>query len=174
MALPPGTAPALLRDALDRNRTSLRESISHRLVYSVGKDPIWATTRDWFQAAAYAVREHLIERWMETKRSYYRADAKRVYYLSLEFLTGRVLSNSLLNMGLYEPFRDALSDLELDFDHLSEIEPDAALGNGGLGRLAACFLDSMATLSLPAYGYGIRYEYGMFRQQIDHGNMPYS
>jgi len=169
MALPPGTVPAFEFDALDRDRTSLRRSISHRLVYSVGKDPITATTRDWFYAAAYAVRERLIERWMETMRSYYRSDAKRVYYLSLEFLTGRVLSNSLLNMGLYEPFRDALSDLELAFDHISEIEPDAALGNGGLGRLAACFLDSMATLSLPAYGYGIRYEYGMFRQHIDHG-----
>ena len=169
MAMPPSTVPEFECDALDRDRTSLRQSISHRLVYSIGKDPINATTRDWFHATAYAVREHLIERWMETMRSYYRSDAKRVYYLSLEFLTGRVLSNSLLNMGMYEPFRDALSDLELGFDHISEIEPDAALGNGGLGRLAACFLDSMATLSLPAYGYGIRYEYGMFRQHIEHG-----
>jgi starch phosphorylase len=135
----------------------------------MGKDPITATTRDWYNAAAYSVRERLTERWMETMRSYYRSDAKRVYYLSMEFLTGRVLSNSLLNMGFYEACREALADLELTFEEVREIEPDAALGNGGLGRLAACFLDSMATLSLPGYGYGIRYEYGMFAQQVEHG-----
>jgi starch phosphorylase len=161
----PDAAPEF--DPLDRR--TLRELISHRLVYSIGKDPITATTRDWFQTTAYSVRERLIERWMETMRSYYRSDAKRVYYLSMEFLTGRVLSNSLLNLGLYESCRGALSDLDLCFDRISETEPDAALGNGGLGRLAACFLDSMATLSLPAYGYGIRYEYGMFRQIIERG-----
>jgi starch phosphorylase len=136
----------------------------------MGKDPITATTRDWFNATAYAVRERLIERWMETMRSYYRSDAKRVYYLSMEFLTGRLLSNSLLNMGFYDECREALSDLELDYERIHEQEKDAALGNGGLGRLAACFLDSMATLSLPAYGYGIRYEYGMFKQSIEHGS----
>jgi starch phosphorylase len=135
----------------------------------MGKDPITATPRDWFNTTAYAVRERLMERWMETMRSYYRSDAKRVYYLSMEFLTGRLLSNSLLNMGCYEPCREALSDLELDLERISDLEHDAALGNGGLGRLAACFLDSMATLSLPGYGYGIRYEYGMFNQHIDQG-----
>ena len=166
ITLSPGPMPALTREDYERDRTSLGQALSHRLMYSIGKDPITATTRDWFEATAYAVRERLIERWMETMRSYYHSDAKRVYYLSLEFLTGRVLSNSLLNLGLYGPCRDALSDLELCFDHISDTEPDAALGNGGLGRLAACFLDSMATLSLPAYGYGIRYEYGMFRQHI--------
>ena len=156
-------------ETLGCDRESLRRSLSTHLVYALGKDPITATTRDWFNTTAYAVRERLIERWMETMRSYYRSDAKRVYYLSLEFLTGRLLSNSLLNMGFYEECREALSDLELRLDDLREIEADAALGNGGLGRLAACFLDSMATLSLPGYGYGIRYEYGMFHQQIEHG-----
>jgi starch phosphorylase len=156
-------------DARGSDRKSIRRSLSNRLIYSMGKDPITATTRDWFSATAYAVRERLIERWMETMRSYYRADAKRVYYLSMEFLTGRLLSNALLNMGVCEEFREALSDLSLDIERLCEMEQDAALGNGGLGRLAACFLDSMATLSLPGYGYGIRYEYGMFTQRIENG-----
>jgi glycogen phosphorylase len=153
-----------------RDRASLKHSFANRLIYSLGKDPITATHRDWFHTTAYAVRERLIERWMETMRSYYNADAKRVYYLSMEFLTGRLLANSLLNMGFYEECREALCDLELDIDRIRELEMDAALGNGGLGRLAACFLDSMATLGLPGYGYGIRYEYGMFNQRIEHGN----
>ena len=161
--------PDLEIDVVGRDRASLRRSLGNRLVYSIGKDPITATTRDWFLTTANVVRERLIERWMETMRSYYRADAKRVYYLSLEFLTGRALSNSLLNMGFYEPCREALSDMELAYEQIAEVEPDAGLGNGGLGRLAACFLDSMATLSLPGYGYGIRYEYGMFRQEIADG-----
>ncbi len=148
---------------------SLKHSLANRLIYSLGKDPITATHRDWFHTTAYAVRERLIERWMETMRSYYESDVKRVYYLSMEFLTGRLLANSLLNMGFYEQCREALSDLELDMEQLRELESDAALGNGGLGRLAACFLDSMATLGLPGYGYGIRYEYGMFTQRIEHG-----
>jgi starch phosphorylase len=157
-------------DKLGTDRASIRKSLSNRLIYSLGKDPITATHRDWFHTTAYAVRERLIERWMETMRSYYRSDVKRVYYLSMEFLTGRLLSNSLMNMGFYDECREALSDLELDIDRIRELEMDAALGNGGLGRLAACFLDSMATLSLPGYGYGIRYEYGMFTQRIEKGN----
>jgi len=106
---------------------------------------------------------------MQTMRSYYDRDAKRVYYLSMEFLTGRLLGNSLMNLGLYEPFSEAMSDLELAVEGVTDLEPDAALGNGGLGRLAACILDSMATLSLPGYGYGIRYEYGLFFQRIENG-----
>jgi starch phosphorylase len=156
-------------DKLGNDPASLRRSLSNRLIYSMGKDPITATHRDWFHTTAYAVRERLIERWMETMRSYYQSDAKRVYYLSMEFLTGRLLSNALLNMGFYEECREALSDLELDIDRIRELETDAALGNGGLGRLAACFLDSLATLRLPGYGYGIRYEYGMFNQRIENG-----
>ena len=157
-------------DKLGNDSASLKRSLSNRLIYSMGKDPITATHRDWFHTTAYSVRERLIERWMETMRSYYKTDAKRVYYLSMEFLTGRLLANSLLNMGFYEECREALSDLELDIDRIRELEMDAALGNGGLGRLAACFLDSMATMGLPGYGYGIRYEYGMFTQRIEDGN----
>ncbi len=156
-------------DKLGNDPASLKKSLSNRLIYSLGKDPITATHRDWFHTTAYAVRERLIERWMETMRSYYRSDAKRIYYLSMEFLTGRLLVSNLLSMGFYDECRQALADLGLDLDRISELESDAALGNGGLGRLAACFLDSMATLSLPGYGMGIRYEYGMFTQRIENG-----
>jgi len=155
------------RPALDQ--ASLKRSFSNHLVYSIGKDPITATERDWFYTAAAVARERLIERWMETMRSYYRADTKRVYYLSMEFLMGRALMNSVLNMGCDREFRAAVEGLGLDFKAIREVEHDAALGNGGLGRLAACFLDSMATLGIPGYGYGIRYEYGMFTQKIENG-----
>ncbi len=148
---------------------AIRHSLANHLVYSIGKDTITATHRDWFHTAAAVARERLIERWMETMRSYYRADAKRVYYLSMEFLMGRALSNSVLNMGCDGEFREAVESMGLDFEAIREIENDAALGNGGLGRLAACFLDSMATLGIPGYGYGIRYEYGMFNQKIENG-----
>ena len=154
---------------LGRDRESLGASLAKQLVYTMGKDPITATPRDWFNTTAYTVRERLIEQWMETMRSYYRADAKRVYYFSLEFLTGRLLSNSLINLGCEDACRAALGDIDLRLADIEEIEQDAALGNGGLGRLAACYLDAMATLSLPGYGYGIRYEYGMFQQRIEHG-----
>ena len=148
---------------------AIKHALANRLLYSVGKDPLTATDRDWFNSAAYVVRDRLIERWMETMRTYYRADAKRVYYLSLEFLIGRVLSNSLMNMGCYEEFCQVAEEIGLDLRQLKHQESDAALGNGGLGRLAACFLDSMATMRLPGYGYGIRYEYGMFSQRIENG-----
>src|SRR5512135_2798689 len=101
-------------DKLGNDPASLKRSLSNRLIYSLGKDPITATHRDWFHTTAYAVRERLIERWMETMRSYYRSDAKRVYYLSMEFLTGRLLLNSLSNMGCYDECREALAELELD------------------------------------------------------------
>ena len=148
---------------------SIKQSLSNCLIYSVGKDTITATDRDRFFAAAYVVRDRLIDRWMETMRSYYINDAKRVYYFSLEFLMGRTLMNSVHNLGFDEQFRQAFNELGISLEDVREIEPDAALGNGGLGRLAACFLDSMATLNLPGYGYGIRYEYGMFAQRIEDG-----
>ena len=148
---------------------SVQQFIAHRLVYSVGKDANTATTRDWFYATAYMTRDHLIERWMQTMSSYYVDDVKRVYYLSMEFLMGRTLMNSLQNLSFDKECGQALEKLGLDMSQVREMEPDAALGNGGLGRLAACFLDSMATLNLPGYGYGIRYEYGMFAQQIEGG-----
>lgn len=152
------------------DKDSIKHSLANRLEYAVGKDLYTATIRDWFNTATYVVRDRLIERWMETMRTYYREDAKRVYYLSMEFLIGRTLSNSLLNMGIYDDLAQAFNDIGISFDEIKEIEPDAALGNGGLGRLAACFLDSMATLGIPGYGYGIRYEYGMFNQHIIHGH----
>jgi starch phosphorylase len=148
---------------------ALKRAIANRLTYSVGKDGYSATDRDWLHTLCYAVRDRMIERWMETQRSYYRTDAKRIYYLSLEFLIGRTLLNSLLNMQLDEQARKALAEIGLDLEVLREQEFEAALGNGGLGRLAACFLDAMATLGLPGTGYGIRYEYGMFHQRIENG-----
>lgn len=159
-------------DQYDRPRQdveSIRRSLVNHLVYSVGKDRYTATGRDLFHSLVFAVRDQLIDRWMDTMRRYYQVDAKRVYYLSMEFLTGRSLYNSLLNLGIIDEYRKAVSSLGLDLGQLAEEESDAALGNGGLGRLAACILDSMATLGLPGYGYGLRYEYGMFYQKIVDG-----
>ncbi len=157
------------QDYLPIDVEALQEAVSRRLIYRIGKDPFTANDWDWYRALSFAVRDRLIERWMETQRSYYRKDIKRVYYLSLEFLIGRTLTNSMLNMGFMDSCDAALQRLGLDLERLREEEPDAALGNGGLGRLAACLLDSMATLDLPGTGYGIRYEYGMFRQKIEDG-----
>jgi starch phosphorylase len=148
---------------------SLKRAFADHLHYSQAKDEHSATALDRYFAVAYAVRDRMMRRWIQTQQAYYKADAKRVYYLSLEFLMGRALENNLINLGLHDPMRAALSDLGLDLADLLEQEPDAGLGNGGLGRLAACFLDSMATLSLPAYGYGIRYEFGIFDQEIRNG-----
>lgn len=148
---------------------SIKRSLANRLEYFSGKDLYTATTRDWFNVAAYSARDRLVERWMETMRSYYRDDSKRVYYFSLEFLMGRTLTNSLLNMDVHDGFREALLEIGQNVETVCDQEPDAALGNGGLGRLAACFLDSMATLGIPGYGYGIRYEYGMFTQRVEQG-----
>ncbi|MCX8049168.1 MAG: glycogen/starch/alpha-glucan phosphorylase [Methylohalobius sp.] len=148
---------------------SIKEAIVNHLIYSLGKDPIEAKERDWYLATAFSVRDLLTLRWMETQRRYYVRSAKRMYYLSMEYLLGCSLVNNLLNLGEYENFCQALEELGQDLEHLAEIEDEAALGNGGLGRLAACFLDSLATLHLPGFGYGIRYEYGIFRQAIENG-----
>ncbi|ROR29583.1 glycogen/starch/alpha-glucan phosphorylase [Inmirania thermothiophila] len=148
---------------------ALAQAILERLFFTVGKDTVTATDRDWLHAAAYAVRDRLVERWMETQRSYYRRDVKRVYYLSMEFLLGRLLVSGLINLGILDEARAALRRLGIELERIRDLEPDAALGNGGLGRLAACLLDGMATLGLPGYGYGIRYEYGMFYQRIENG-----
>ena len=148
---------------------AVQQSMTDHLIYSVGKDPITATDRDWFFSLAGVVRERLIGRWMATMRRYYRKDTKRVYYLSMEFLIGRSLMNGILNIGFADEVRQACIATGIDMDKVKEMEFDAALGNGGLGRLAACFLDSMATIGLPGYGMGIRYEYGMFNQQIEDG-----
>lgn len=152
------------------NVTDLQRSFLRHLQYTLVRDKYSATKTDLYLALAYAVRDMLVEGWLDTQQSYYNKDAKRVYYISMEFLMGRTLSNSLINLGVMDQWQAALKQMGIDIEELQENEWDAGLGNGGLGRLAACFLDSMATMSLPAYGYGIRYEYGMFYQRIVDGN----
>lgn len=147
----------------------LQRSFFRHLQYTLVKDKYSATKADLYLALAYAVRDVLVERWLDTQQSYYINDAKRVYYISMEFLMGRTLGNSLINLGIMEEWQTALKQMGIDVEELQEKEWDAGLGNGGLGRLAACFLDSMATMGLPAYGYGIRYEFGMFYQKIIDG-----
>ncbi|MDR3474038.1 MAG: glycogen/starch/alpha-glucan phosphorylase [Devosia sp.] len=148
---------------------ALANEILERLTYSIGKDPIVALPYDWLNATILAVRDRIIDQWMESSRETWRISHKRVYYLSLEFLIGRLLRDAMSNIGIMESVRDALKSLDVDLDDLIELEPDAALGNGGLGRLAACFLESMSTLKIPAYGYGIRYVNGLFRQELSEG-----
>ncbi|HLE43713.1 MAG TPA: glycogen/starch/alpha-glucan phosphorylase [Methylomirabilota bacterium] len=145
------------------------EAFATHMMYSVAKDEHTATDFDVYQGLALAVWDRLMERWFATQAAYYRADAKRVYYLSMEFLMGRALVSNILSLGAHEPHRRAMRELGYDLAALEEQEWDAGLGNGGLGRLAACFLDSAATLALPFYGYGIRYEYGIFTQRIQDG-----
>jgi starch phosphorylase len=149
--------------------SALRTNILSKLTYAVGKDPDNALDHDWFQATALAARDYIVDRWMSRTRDAYRTGQKRVYYLSLEFLIGRLLIDSLSNLGILEETRRALADLGVDLERIRGLEPDAALGNGGLGRLAACFMESMATLGIASHGYGIRYEHGLFRQVIADG-----
>jgi starch phosphorylase len=148
---------------------ALERALVNRLIYSVGKDPVNTGDRDWFLALAQVVRDLMTVKWMESMRGYYLKDAKRVYYLSMEFLIGRTLGNALYNLSCQDEFRQVLEDVGLRLEDIAEHEEEAALGNGGLGRLAACFLDSLATLQLPGFGYGIRYEYGIFSQRIEDG-----
>ncbi len=148
---------------------ALRGVILHKLQYAVGKNPKSASQRDWLIATSLAVRDQIVERWIKATEETYASGRKRVYYLSLEFLIGRLLMDALSNLGKVDVAREALSGLGVDLDALRQVEPDAALGNGGLGRLAACFMESMATLSIAAHGYGIRYDHGMFRQVIKDG-----
>jgi len=156
-------------DHLLHDVSALKRAICNKLVYQIAKNPSSARSEDWLHAVSYAVRDHLVGRWMETIGSDYEQDVKRVFYLSMEFLIGRTFSNAMLALDLMPTVRQALRELDVDLDELLTLEPDAALGNGGLGRLAACFLDSMATQGIPGFGYGIRYDYGMFRQRIVDG-----
>lgn len=157
-------------EQVDRsNPTVLQRVLANHLTYTEGKSVETATDRDWFEASAHAVRDQLIEKNLKTTEECAKKDPKRLYYLSLEFLIGRTLSNAALNMGIEPSLRESLKAMGQDLETVEETEIDAALGNGGLGRLAACFLDSMATLDLPGQGYGIRYEYGMFNQRIKNG-----
>jgi len=149
---------------------NLRSLILKHLEYTLGKDNFSITKHDIYLALAYAIRDLLVERWRDTQQTYYDQDAKRVYYISMEFMMGRSLGNSLINLDLVEEWKEVLKELGLDLECVENLEWEPGLGNGGLGRLAACFLDSLATLSIPAYGYGIRYEYGSFFQKIIDGS----
>ncbi len=145
---------------------SLKDSFFRHLRFSQAKDGYSATKQDYYKSLAASVNDKLIDKWLKSQQTYYDEDAKRVYYLSIEFLIGRSLGNALINLNMYDDAKLAMHELGHDLEELLSMETEADLGNGGLGRLAACFLDSMATLALPAYGYGIRYEYGMFVQKI--------
>ncbi|HWR02962.1 MAG TPA: glycogen/starch/alpha-glucan phosphorylase [Humidesulfovibrio sp.] len=148
---------------------NLKEDIRRHMFAFLGKDITRASIHDYYKAVAYTMRERMAEHWIRTQRSYYDESAKRVYYLSLEFLVGRSLKNNVLCLGMEDQVREALTQMGQDYEEISETEWDAGLGNGGLGRLASCYLDSLATLNIPAYGYGIRYEYGIFHQSIQDG-----
>ena len=156
------------------NRPSLdvegvKKAIVYKLIFLIGRSPKEASQRDWLNATLHAVRDLVTEGWITTARQSRAEETRRVYYLSMEFLIGRTLSNAMIAEGLYDIAKEALSELNVDLEEIIEKEVDPGLGNGGLGRLAACFMDSLATLAIPAMGYGIRYEYGMFRQKIENG-----
>src|SRR5438552_13710925 len=144
--------------------STLYAAIHHHLKYSFGKTRANCSQGELFLAVGLAIRDRLVDRMLETEERYRKTDAKRLYYLSMEFLIGRSLDTNLANMGVVELYRELLEDMGIELEDIVESENDAALGNGGLGRLAACFLDSLATLDMPGYGYGINYEYGLFKQ----------
>ena len=147
----------------------IRQDFAWHLRYTLAKAEETATDRDRYVALAQSIRDRLVEGWIQTQEAYHRKNVKRIHYLSLEFLMGRLLGNNVINLRLDDACREALADIGIDWNMLRDFESDAGLGNGGLGRLAACFLDSMATMELPAIGYGLRYDYGIFRQQIKDG-----
>ncbi|MBI5587476.1 MAG: glycogen/starch/alpha-glucan phosphorylase [Deltaproteobacteria bacterium] len=176
MARPAGPGPKTAFTAIRQENNSygpktesIKQSFAGHLKYTIGKDAFSATGRDYFHTVAYTVRDYLIDKWLETHRSYHYDDAKRVYYISMEFLIGKTLENSIVNLGIESALSKVVKEYGADLNEIISIEDEAGLGNGGLGRLAACFLDSMASMDIPGYGYGIRFEYGMFRQQIKDG-----
>jgi len=159
-----------LKHGLDKATIeSLKLSFENHLKYTLVGDKFSATKLDHFMSLALSVRDRLVEKWLHTQQSYYENNVKRVYYFSMEFLIGRLLTNNLINIGVYDEYKKALEVLGFDIHELEETEIEAGLGNGGLGRLAACYLDSIATLGIPGYGYGIRYEFGIFHQKILRG-----
>jgi glycogen phosphorylase len=162
-------AAPLKRMLTATDKDTLKESIFNHLTFTLARDVNTATPRDWWIACCHAVHDSILERFIRTMGAHNAANARRVYYLSLEYLMGRLLANNVINAGLDAAVRSALDDLGLDYDTLCSQEEDMGLGNGGLGRLAACFLDSLATLNLPAVGYGIYYEFGIFRQAFVDG-----
>ncbi|XP_055386725.1 glycogen phosphorylase [Condylostylus longicornis] len=151
------------------NVGEVKKSFNRHLHYTLVKDRNVATLRDYYFALAHTVKDNLVSRWIRTQQNWYEKDPKRVYYLSLEYYMGRSLQNTMINLGIQSTCDEAMYQIGLDIEELEDLEEDAGLGNGGLGRLAACFLDSMATLGMAAYGYGIRYEYGIFAQKIKNG-----
>lgn len=153
---------------------ALKHSIAYKLMFTIGKDPVVANKHEWLNATLFAVRDRLVERWLRSNRAQLSQETRQVYYLSMEFLIGRTLSNAMLSLGIYEDVQGALEAMGLNLEELIDEENDPGLGNGGLGRLAACFLDSLATLGLPGRGYGIRYDYGMFKQNIVNGSQKES
>lgn len=153
----------------DMTKNGIKLSFTANREYALAKDRYTATIYDDFMATSIAIRDRLVERWIATQQRYHRENLKRVYYFSMEFLIGRLLGTNMLNLGLSNETKQAVNDMGLDIEELRDCESDAGLGNGGLGRLAACFLDSMATMGIPAHGYGIRYEYGIFNQRIING-----
>ena len=168
--IPVNECPIQIED--DRTGTSvetLKRAFADNLFYELGKYEAIASKEDFYMALAYTLRDRLLSRWLKTFKTYYDNNVKVVCYLSAEFLMGRHLGNSLINLHLYDRIRQAVEESGLDLDELLEQEPDPGLGNGGLGRLAACFLDSLATLEIPAVGYGIRYEFGIFHQIMQDG-----
>ncbi len=166
----PGVRKILKEHRETNDPKSIRISFAKHLKYSMIKDEYSATNLDKFFSLALTVRDRLVEKWIKTQQSYYaHEDVKRVYYFSLEFLIGRLLMNNIINLRIDKEVRSAMDKIGIDLDKIAELEEDAGLGNGGLGRLAACFLDSLATMGYPAYGYGIRYEFGIFKQIIRNG-----
>src|SRR5437899_3408272 len=166
---PSALTPITDQPPTDEAIEEFKASVLAKLTVTIGKDPPSATGRDWFVATALALRDRIIHRWLAADRTSLARGRKQIYYLSLEFLIGRLLNDVIGNLRLSEIVPRALGDLGVDYNRVRAIEPDAALGNGGLGRLASCFMESMASLGLPTYGYGIRYDYGLFRQIIKDG-----
>ena len=154
-------------DYMDSNKIGQR--IENKLIHALGRTISEATNDEIYKAAAECIRDDIMISWADSRKRVQEQGVKKLYYMSAEFLMGRAFSNNLINQGLYEAYREAFWEMGLDFDKITDEENDAGLGNGGLGRLAACFLDSLSTMELPVLGCGIRYEYGMFRQKIVDG-----
>ena len=153
----------------DLRKKAFKKEVEHNVKTLYRKTVDEATPQQLFQAVSYAVKEAIIDDWIATQNQFKKDDPKTVYYMSMEFLMGRALGNNLINMTAYREVKEALDEMGIDLNAIEDEEPDPALGNGGLGRLAACFLDSLATLGYAAYGCGIRYRYGMFKQKIENG-----
>ena len=161
--------PSHDEDRVALTKDALKNAFLDNLFYIQGKFPALATKTDYYMALAYAVRDRIMQRWISTAAAYTKQGSRTVSYLSAEFLMGPHLGNNLINLGIYDTARTAVAELGLDLEELLAHEDEPGLGNGGLGRLAACFIDSLATLEIPALGYGIRYEFGIFQQEIVDG-----